>query len=188
MAMPGQPNFGSNGGSGSSFAGNGMGGPSSVTGGLQGTQNQMQQFYSSMMGPINWNDPQVKSILQGAGSQAMASANASGIQGPMSINAGQQAYTDAAATMMMQRQGLGLQALQGLSGSQLGQAQVGLGQQQINLENQGQQYEENFNNTYAPWQIAAGIIGGVGGGATGLAKLGTLGGNAPPASQNALYA
>ncbi len=160
------------------IAGAGGAGGSSNT---SGTENALGQFYTAMTGPIDWNDPQTQSILQGASSSAGAAANAQGIGGPMSVNASQQAYTNAAATMQMQRAGLGLQALGQLSNTQLGtgqlgvaQGQLGVAQGQLGLEQGAQGYEESFNNQYAPWEIAAGIVGGAGGLASGLGKLSTL--------------
>lgn len=156
----GQPQYGSGGGM--------------TPGGQAGTSQDkliqmLMDFFTKMNGPLDTNDPMVKSILGGAYSTAAQDALGRGINGGLGIQSAQQAYVNSAAQMQQQRQQMGLGAL--------GQA-AGFNQQ--NLENiygsQMNQYNMGMNQA----QSQGGSIGSMLGGLGGLALTAATGGAAAP--------
>lgn len=123
--------------------------------------NNIQQFYKSLSGGLDMNDPAVQNILNGAFSSAGAAANARGIQGPASINSAQQAYMNAAAPMWMQQK----QLMAGLLGTGM---QGSLGAGNLSLENQALQYQSQLNQYLAQQGQGQGIGSMIGAGLGGL--------------------
>jgi hypothetical protein len=138
---------------------------------------QLQAFIDEINRPLDLNDPYTQQILNAANNSASNNARLRGIDGPLSVANSQQAVAGAAAGLDMQRRGMGLQALEGLSGRNLGLGQLGLGY--ANLHEGGRQFDANmqyqmgqdqYNSQLGTGQAWGGAIG------TGLGALGFLGG------------
>lgn len=126
-------------------------------------QDILMRFIKSMTGPLDLNDPSVKTILNGAYSAAGADAASRGIQGPGSINAAQQGYMGAAANLDMQRKQLGLGAIGTGTGYQLGLGNLGLQQGQLDYESKLNQWKFNQSQNQGLGSGIGGALGGVGG-------------------------
>lgn len=145
----------------------------------------LRQYYEELSKGVDFNDPRVQSVMNQAGGRAMNAAKQRGIQGPLQVNQGQQAYTNAAAGLMEQQQarraqvlGMGMQNSQ--FGQQLGQQRDQFGQT-MDLQNRQFQYgmdQDAYQRQMAQWQygreqsqgFGAGlgtVLGGVGGGLVG---------------------
>ncbi len=128
-----------------------------------------KQFYDEMNKPLDFNDPYVANIVNGAASRAQADADARGIGGGMGVQNSQMAYTNAAAQLQDAKQQRALQAL-GLHS-------------QYHLQNKEDQYAADMNTFNARKSQGMGMgstIGGVAGGLAGLAATAATGGAAAP--------
>lgn len=156
---------------------------------------QLQELIKYLTGPLDFNDPFVKSILDNARATTLQSAGNAGIFGPYSQNLAQQAYVKGAANLQQQKMGQGLQAL----GMGIGASQ---NQRDFNYQKDQDKYANDldlwkFEQSNSPGAWIGGGLGGLIGGIAGIfggdiaggAKAGfdigsgiggTIGGKPPP--------
>lgn len=147
-------------------------------------------FVSSMMGPLDPNDPYAKSISGIAGDKAAGYAAGAGITGGLSGAGVTQAVSSALVPYQLQRQQLGFQGLSALSQRDLGLRQQAL----LDLQAKNAALMGNYNSGQNIGGSIGAAIGGIGdtvlgaygvktGGALshGLGGIGGLiGGGTPP--------
>jgi hypothetical protein len=118
--------------------------------------DKLQTLIDELSKPIDFNDPATQHLLSGAQNSAMQAAGDRGINGPLSVNMGEQAYMNSASQLQQGNRALALQGY--------GTAVPAYMQQQQNS------YDDAWNRYLYQQQQQAGLGGLIGGG------LGALGG------------
>lgn len=134
-------------------------------------RQRISAFITHMLGPIDYNDPDVKQLMLGAGNAAGASASNRGIGGPMSVNGIQQGVTTQLNATQMQRQNMGLAAQGLLQQGDAQAAELKMRQDQVAYDRWSAEQQQKFASGAGAGQtvgsIAGGILGGIGGAFTG---------------------
>lgn len=127
----------------------------------------MRAFAAQMMKPFDQNDPYAQSVIRAASSAADRSAAGRGIRGGLASSGVANAAAQAGTAVNMQRNQLGLNALQSAEGIRLQDTQMAqhaYDQEYTNTMGQmGQQYEAGKAQNQGMWGTVGGVVGGVAG-------------------------
>lgn len=121
---------------------------------------QIQSFYDMLMKPLDPNDPYVKAITTMAGNAAGTAAAERGIQGPMSVNAVQNAVIQQGTLLQQQRQQQAA-GLLGLKGTAMaGAAQLGEQQYEFNAQMNAAQAMRQYQQSAGAGSTVGSLLGG----------------------------
>lgn len=135
-------------------------------------RQRLSDYIKHMLGPIDYNDPDVKQLMLGAGNATGASASNRGIGGPMSVNGIQQGVTTQLNATQMQHQNMGLAAQQLLQSGDAQAAELKMRQDQIAYDRWSAEQQQKFASGSATGQTIGSVYGGAIGGIGGLIASG----------------
>lgn len=144
--------------------------------------NQLSAFIKRMQSPLDYNDPEVKRLMDLGAGVAERQAAGAGIQGGMSVANSRQAALNSTAPLEAGRRQLALQGMQVLSNRDIGLREQSLKEMEMkNAALQGN-YAARQNESTSVGSVVGGIIGAIPGAIlapyTGGASLGLIGAGA----------
>lgn len=138
----------------------------------QQRRERLNTFITHMLGPIDYNDPDVKQLMLGAGNAAGTAASNRGIGGPLSVNGIQQGVTTQLNATQMQRQQAGLAAQDLLQRGDAQAAELAMRRDQIAYDRWAAEQQQKFAAGAGVGQSIGSVVGGVAGGIGGFVLSG----------------
>ncbi len=142
--------------------------------------DSMRAMANRLNGPLDFEDPYVKNILQHASNHAATMASQRGIRGPLSVRGTQQGYLNSAAQLQQQNQGLGAQLLGQAASADMADKRFKSDQEQREYENAMNQWAMNAQRAHSQGQDWGSGIGAIGGGIAGFGLAALTGGATAP--------